>query len=281
MAIVATGFFDGVHLGHRHVIEALVSTARERGEESIVITFWPHPRAVLQKGARDLRLLSSQESKIAMIKELGVDRVEVLPFNPSFAALTAEEYLKDIVLGRFGGTAMVIGYDNRIGSDDLSCNELVPLANSLGIQIIRLDAVGLVSSTQIRLSLAEGNVERANAMLGYHYFLNGVVVGGKQLGRTIGFPTANMSLYNPLKMVPMHGVYASEVVVGFRRLRGMTNIGNVIETHIFDFDADIYSLDIKVYFLRRIRDEKNFSSVEELKAQLLQDKQLIESMSFD
>lgn len=279
MAVVATGFFDGVHLGHRRVISALVSSARERAEEAIVVTFATHPRAVLQQDARTLRLLSSPAEKAAMLKSLGVDRVEVLDFTRDFSRMKAEEYLRDIVRDRLGGTAVLLGYDNRLGSDQLSPEQLRPLAGRLGMDVVivppaRLDGDIIVSSTKIRAALAEGRVVDAAAMLGYEYPVSGVVVSGKQLGRKIGFPTANMQLYEPLKLIPGRGVYLSEVETLGRRFYGMTNVGDIIETNIFDFSEDIYGLDITVKFKKRLRDGKRLNSIEELKAQLTCDEAL-------
>lgn len=279
MAVVATGFFDGVHLGHRRVISALVSSARERAEEAIVVTFATHPRAVLQQDARTLRLLSSPAEKAAMLKSLGVDRVEVLDFTRDFSRMEAEEYLRDIVRDRLGGTAVLLGYDNRLGSDQLSPEQLRPLAGRLGMDVVivppeRLDNDIIVSSTKIRAALSEGRVGDAAAMLGYEYPVSGVVVSGKQLGRKIGFPTANMQLYEPLKLIPGRGVYLSEVETLGRRFYGMTNVGDIIETNIFDFSEDIYGLDITVKFKKRLRDGKRLNSVEELKAQLTCDEAL-------
>lgn len=287
MAIVATGFFDGVHLGHRQVISALVSSARERGEEAIVVTFATHPRAVLQQDARTLRLLSSPAEKVAMLEALGVDRVEVLDFTRDFAAMTAEEYLVDIVRDRFGGTAVLLGYDNRLGSDQLDPPQIRQLAGRLGMDVIVVPPASLgggeliVSSTKIRADLSEGRVEDAAAMLGYEYPVSGVVVGGKQLGRTIGFPTANMQLYEPLKMIPQRGVYLSEVETVGRRFYGMTNVGDIIETNIFGFSEDIYGLDITVKFKKRLRDGKRLNSVDELKAQLTCDRALCQELCAD
>ena len=279
MAVVATGFFDGVHLGHRQVINSLVSSARSRGEEAIVVTFARHPRAVLQQDARTLRLLSSPSEKVSMLKAAGVDRVEVLDFTREFARLGAEEYLRGIVRERLGGTAVLLGYDNRLGSDQLGPERLRPLAESLGLDVIVVSPASLeggviVSSTKIRSALSEGKVEEAAAMLGYEYPVSGVVVGGKQLGRTIGFPTANMQLYEPLKLIPMRGAYLSEVETLGRRFYGMTNVGDIIETNIFDFSEDIYGLDISVKFKKRLRNGKRLNSVAELKAQLTCDEAL-------
>ena len=284
--IATTGFFDGVHLGHRLVIERLVSLAHERGDESLAVTFWPHPRAVLQNGARELRLLTTLEEKKALLATLGVDRVEVLDFTRTFAALTAEQFLRDVLQAQFGVTTLLMGYDNRLGSDRLTASTLRPLAEAMNLELIELEPLGHpalthISSTVIRKSLEEGKVEEANGMLGYGYSLTGVVVAGNRLGRTIGFPTANMRLYEPLKLVPGRGVYVVEVQVLGKKWRGMTNIGlrptvggtfTTVETHILDFDEDIYGLPLTITFLRRLRDEVHFPSLEALKEQLAKDK---------
>ena len=291
VAVVTTGFFDGVHLGHRHVLETVVSSARERGEEAVVVTFWPHPRTVLQQDARDFRLLSSLEEKKALLLRSGIDRVEVIPFTRTFAALTAAEYLS-LLRDRFGASVVVMGYDNRIGSDRKTAASLAPGAVmpeivpagaiAAGSTAVTPDNVpaGAISSTRIRKLLEEGKVEDACQMLGYRYGLYGVVVAGNRVGRTIGFPTANMQLYEPLKLVPENGVYAVEVEVLGRQYRGMCNIGlrptvggggRTIETHILDFNEDIYGLPMGIRFVRRIRDEIRFPSLEALRLQLLQD----------
>ena len=338
MAVVTTGFFDGVHLGHRHVLETVVSAARERGEEAIVVTFWPHPRTVLQQDAREFRLLTSLEEKKALLAYAGIDRVEVLPFTREFATLKAEEYLQ-LLRTRFAATLIVMGYDNHIGSDRKTAKELC------GADVLKVDALenyfsqgfaknqfsnavtrpgteenyflqgfaknqfssahsehlschsehsychserseespGTISSTIIRLALEEGRIQEANEMLGYSYGLYGVVVG-----RTIGFPTANMHLYEPLKLVPGNGVYAVEVEVLGAKYKGMCNIGTrptvggttrTIETHILDFEQDIYGLPMRLRFLRRIRDERKFPSLEALRAQLLEDRQQIRTQT--
>jgi riboflavin kinase/FMN adenylyltransferase len=319
--IATTGFFDGVHLGHRLVIERLVSLARERGDESLVVTFWPHPRAVLQDGARELRLLNTLEEKKQLLRDLGVDRIEVLDFTRSFAALSAEQYLREILRDRFGVTTLLMGYDNRLGSDRLTADKLRPIADAISVELIELEPFGMgehpqtvdkvdpsqsklwappsyvaegghrfadvhpslthISSTRIRKSLEEGKVEEAAEMLGYRYALRGVVVAGNRLGRTIGFPTANMKLYEPLKLVPGRGVYVVEAEVLGEKYRGMTNIGlrptvggsfTTIETHILDFDEDIYGLPLRITFLRRLRDEVHFPSLEALTRQLEKDR---------
>ena len=315
MAVAATGFFDGVHLGHRAVIETLLKTAHERGEQSLVITFWPHPRVVLGKDPRDLRLLTSLEEKRSKLLALGVDRVEVIPFTREFAALTAREYL-EMLRRDYDVDSIVLGYDNRFGSDGLSTEQIAALAEFIGQEGSPRQNVSLrstppftsftvpplmlprvaqfswgepslpsassdvrpaqvyISSTVIRKSLAAGKVDAANAMLGYDYALSGVVVGGNRMGRTIGFPTANMKLREPLKCLPAVGVYLSRVTVEGRQLWGMTNIdpAGKIETHIFDFSGEIYGQDIIVTFVERIRDEIRFGSFDELKKQLERDR---------
>ena len=286
--VIATGFFDGVHLGHRFVIERLVEAARDRGDRSMVVTFWPHPRNVLQDDARNLRLLTSLQEKKAMLKDLGVDCVEVLPFTRAFSRLTTREYFKEYVIGRFGGKSVLLGYDNRVGGDSLSPEQIRQVAMEEGLEVISTDSVSVpggvvVSSTKIREALKTGDVEAASRMLGYDYSLLGVVVAGNHLGRTIGFPTANMKLYEPLKLLPGNGVYSVDVESLGRQFRGMCNIGTrptvnsgkdtTVETNIFDFDEDIYGLDLKVTFKRKIRDEHRFDSLDALKEQLVLDRE--------
>ena len=284
--VVTTGFFDGVHLGHRFVIERLVKEAARRGCESLVLTFWPHPRTVLQDGARGLHLLSSLDDKKQMLRSLGVDGVQVLDFSREFSGLTAEEFLRSYVKERFGGEVMLIGYDQRLGCDQSSADSLSAKALAAGLEPVIVEPCPLnVSSTLIRQALSDGDVSAANRMLGYDYSLRGVVVAGNRIGRTIGFPTANLKMYDPLKMIPANGVYEVEVDTVGKRFSGMCNIGfrptvgdnslPTIETNIFDFDQDIYGLDIKVTFIRKIRDEVKFPSLGALAVQLAKDKELI------
>ena len=284
--VVATGFFDGVHVGHRLVIKQLAEAAAVRGDESMVMTFWPHPRNVLQKEARTLRLLTTLQEKKQMLHDLGVDHVEVLPFTKDFSTMTTEEYLR-MLMERYGAKTILLGYDNRVGSDALDTDQVARTAENLGLEVIRTDMVPselgyAVSSTKIRQQLEAGDVQGAADMLGYGYSLHGVVVAGNRIGRTIGFPTANMQLYEPLKQVPGNGVYFVRVETVGRNLFGMCNIGHrptvssnnarTIETNIFGFEEDIYGLDIKVTFLQKIRDEKKFDSLDDLKNQLENDR---------
>ena len=287
--VVATGFFDGVHTGHRLVIEQLVQAAAVRGDESMVVTFWPHPRNVLQKEARSLRLLTSLAEKKEILLGLGVDRVEVVPFTKDFSSMTTEEYLR-MLMNDYGAKAILIGYDNRMGSDADGADQVAMVAERLSLEVIRTEMVPsdygyAVSSTKIRERLEEGDVLQAASMLGYEYSLYGVVVAGNRLGRTIGFPTANMQLYEPLKLVPGNGVYFVKVETLGREFLGMCNIGcrptvgegnaRTIETNIFDFDEDIYGLDMKITFVRKIRDEVKFDSLDALRGQLEKDRTVI------
>ena len=289
--VVATGFFDGVHTGHRHVITQLIEAAAARGDESMVVTFWPHPRNVLQKEARSLRLLTTLAEKKQMLLDMGVDRVEVLDFTRDFSRMTTEEYLL-MLKERFGAKTVLIGYDNRMGCDAKDADQVAQTAAQLGLETLRTQMVPsqhgyAVSSTKIRQKLEEGDVQAASAMLGYDYSLLGVVVAGNRIGRTIGFPTANMQLYEPLKLVPGNGVYFVRVSTLGQEWYGMCNVGcrptvgqgntRTIETHILGFDEDIYGLDIKVTFLRKIRDEIKFASLTDLKKQLELDKSNLSS----
>ena len=292
MAVIATGFFDGVHLGHRQVLDTLVSCSRKMGQEAVVITFQQHPRMVLGQDADSLRLLNSPEEKRALLLAAGVDRVEYVDFTPQFAALTTGGYLQ-MLKSEFGATAIVIGYDNRIGSDQLTPDDTARIARQTGILpvIVACSSSPLgtsadaghptaISSTQIRRALEAGGIGEANAMLGYCYQLSGTVVHGNKIGRTLGYPTANMRLDYALKQIPAGGVYLVQVHLGRQSHWGMTNIGMrptvggsalTVETHILDFSDDIYDRQISLGFVERLRSEQRFPSLEELKKNLAAD----------
>lgn len=287
MVVAATGFFDGVHAGHRAVLQVLKDTARAEGEESAVVTFWPHPRNVLQQDASSFRLLNTLEEKKELIHAFGIDRFYVIPFTRDFSQLSTVEFMKEYLVDHFHVDTLVIGYDHRLGrSSTASREELAALAASVGLRTRIVEEVHCgdrkVSSTQIRNALAAGDVRTAAEMLGYRYTLHGVVVSGNMLGRTMGFPTANMALYEPLKTVPVDGVYAVEVEVLGRNYGGVCNIGTrptvgagnarTIETHILGFNDNIYGLDIRIRFIDRLREERRFSSMEELRMQIECDK---------
>lgn len=292
MAVISTGFFDGVHPGHRLVIDSLVAEAAARGEESVVVTFWPHPRAVLQNDADTLRYLTSRDERVALLRSLGVDRVETIAFSRQFAAMSSAQYL-EMLCRDYQCSALVLGYDTRFGSGQEGPEQIAAAACKLGLGVTIAPPVcspdGVpISSSRIRHALEQGDVALAATLLGRPYRLHGVVVSGNRLGRTIGFPTANMRLYEPLMLIPSNGVYETSVYIGSAPAaqcpecyKGLTNIGVrptvgaqnalTIETHILDFDQMIYGLDITVDFISRIRDERKFSSLEDLRLQLTAD----------
>ena len=287
MVVAATGFFDGVHKGHKKVLSLLCDIAAQEGKKSAVITFWPHPRNVLQQQAYSLRLLNSIEEKKALVKSVGVNKFITIPVCKEFSRNTTREFLKDYLKDKYGVSTLIIGYDHRFGHDKVSHEEMMAIAEEVGIKIIKVSEFvqdsNIISSTKIRNLLQGGDIERANDFLGYRYGLKGVVVSGQKVGRTIGFPTANMKLYEPLKLIPADGVYSVFVEVLGKVYIGICNIGTrptvgesnerTIETHILDFNEDIYGLDIKLEFVGRIRPEQKFPSLDALKGQLEKDKE--------
>lgn len=294
MAVAATGFFDGVHLGHKKVIDQMTALAREEADESMIVTFWPHPRSVLQQDADKLRLLTTLEEKRRLCRQYGVDRFEIVPFNKQMSMLSAREFVNGYLKERLGVSTLILGYDHRLGHDSFdSPDQVMEVVASCGVKPVRISeftaSQGTVSSTVIRRLVTEGRITEAQQMLGYRYSLSGVVVSGNKLGRTIGFPTANMQLYEPLKLVPGDGVYAVKTEVLGESYVGICNIGTrptvgmgnarTIETHILHFNEDIYGLDIKIEFLSRIRDERKFSSLDELKIQLERDREFADSFT--
>jgi riboflavin kinase/FMN adenylyltransferase len=288
--VAATGFFDGVHLGHRAVLQRVTETAQAQGCESAVITFWPHPRVMLHQDSNRVRLLNSLDEKKQRLHEAGIDHVFVLPFTAQFSQLPPDRFVREYLHGRFHITTLVIGYDHHLGVHaGAGYEQLQEIGAALGMRIERVEEIrdmaqhAAVSATKIREALALGNVTAANDRLGYDYRLQGVVVEGRRLGRQLGFPTANMQLYEPLKQLPANGVYRTRVRLNGTVYCGMTNIGvrptvqpgdtsRTIETNIFRFSDDIYGQDLTVEFLARIRDEQRFDSTDELKRQLHQDR---------
>ncbi len=295
MVVAATGFFDGVHKGHRKVLDTLCQIARREGKKSAVVTFWPHPRSVLQQNADNLRLLNSLEEKKELIKQAGVDEFFVLPFSREFSMLSSREFVAEYLRDKLGVSTLIIGYDHRIGhSSGETQKEFMNMAAEEGIKVVRVSEFIednlTVSSTKIRNYLLAGELDKANDFLGYNYTLKGVVVSGKKIGRKIGFPTANMALYEPLKVIPGGGVYGVKTELWGRVYKGVCNIGTrptvntteerTIETHILDFDEDIYGLDMKVEFFFKIRDEFKFASLEELAFQIEKDKREVKERDF-
>ncbi|MGB1247576.1 MAG: bifunctional riboflavin kinase/FAD synthetase [Chitinophagales bacterium] len=285
-AIITIGTFDGVHIGHQKLLERINKLAKEKQGESILLTFHPHPRFVVNPDDKSLKLLNTLDEKIALLEKYGIDNLVVAPFSREFSQMPAIEYVKDFLVNNFSPDTIVIGYDhhfgrNRSGNIDL-LNEYQSIFNYTIEEISKetLADIG-ISSTKIRHALQEGKVSLAAQLLGHTYSLEGFVIKGKQIGRTIGFPTANIRTEVHYKLIPKNGVYAVEVIYDNTRYKAMLNIGNrptfegtnkSIEVHIFDFDDIIYGEKIKVEFVKHLRDEQKFDSVDLLKNQLNQDK---------
>ncbi|MEZ4916406.1 MAG: bifunctional riboflavin kinase/FAD synthetase [Chitinophagales bacterium] len=284
-AVVTIGTFDGVHLGHQKLLERINELAKKNDGESILITFHPHPRFVVQPDS-DLKLLNTIDEKIDLLKKYKVNNVVVAPFSKEFSNMPAISYVKDFLVENFKPHTLVIGYDhhfgkNRSGNIDL----LEEYKNIFGYNVEQISKETIqdidISSTKIREALAQGKVQTANKLLGHEYSINGFVTKGEQLGRKIGFPTANVQLLVDYKLIPKNGVYIVNVKVKNSLYKGMLNIGvrptieglnKTIEVNIFDFDQDIYGEKIEVILLKYIREEQKFESLEALKQQLNKDK---------
>lgn len=286
--VLTTGTFDGVHLGHRKIIDNLRQAASEMNGESVIFTFYPHPRMVIFPEDNDLQLLNTQEEKINLLEAAGVDHLIIYPFSKEFSRLTALEYVRDILVEGIGMKKMVIGYDHQFGKNrEGNLEHLVELSSSFDFTVQEIPAKDIdqinISSTKIRKALLEGDVATANSFLGYQYSITGKVVEGRKLGRTINVPTANIAVSYRHKLIPAIGVYAVTVKVDGKRYSGMMNIGlrptvdsettvPVPEVNLFDFEGDLYGKDVEVRFVARIRDEQKFSGVDALKEQLQNDK---------
>ena len=272
-AVVTTGTFDGVHAGHQKILENLKEIAKNDGGETVLLTFFPHPRMVLFPDDNDLKLLNTLDEKIDLLEKAGIDNLIIHPFTQAFSRFTATQYVKDILTETIGVKKLVIGYDHHFGRNrEGSYENLFQMAPQYGFELVEIpaqeiDAVN-VSSTKIRKALIDGDIKSANSFLNYKYNLTGEVVEGNKLGRTIGFPTANIETDSSYKLVPGVGVYAVEVMVNGVLHRGMLNIGfrptvnkilkQTIEVHIFGFNSDIYGNKITLYFFEKIRDEVKF-----------------------
>jgi len=285
--IITIGTFDGVHLGHQEIFNVLINKSKNNGCRSFVITFEPHPRMVIQPNS-DLKLLTTFEEKVEILEEMGIDNLLVIPFTKEFSQLTSEDFFRQYILDGIGIKKMVIGYDHHFGKgrdgDEQKIRELGALNN---FEVQKTEAVTInetvVSSSKIRHALSEGEVKTAAQMLGRNYSFSGLVVVGDKRGRELGFPTANIKLENENKLIPKNGVYAVKVFLEERIFNGVMNIGLrptfkdtkivLSEVHIFNFNEDIYGKKIRVEFIERIRDEKKFSSKEELIKQIEIDKQ--------
>ena len=287
-SIVTIGTFDGVHLGHQKILARLGKLRQSTGLQTVVLTFDPHPRKVLFPEQKDLKLLTTTDEKLDLLRRHNVDVSVVYPFTRSFSMMSSDDYVKDILIRSLHVKYLVIGYDHRFGNN--RCGDIGLLrkyAPSSGFEVEEISARDIdsiaISSSRIRKALEEGDLERATEFLGHSYSLSGRVVRGKQLGRELGYPTANIEVTYSDKLIPAKGIYFAEVVLGGEQLFGMRSVGSnptsdtdealKLEVHIFDFNTDIYGKTLEVTFVKRLRDEKKFDSLEQLKQALLEDKQ--------
>lgn len=286
--VVTIGTFDGVHLGHQKVILRLQEFAKQHDGETVIFTFHTHPRLVTSPNEGNLRLLTTLNEKINLFEKYGIDHLVVYTFDKVFSELSYAEFVEKILVEKIGTHCLVVGYDHKFGKNrEGGFDYLQKCAEKFSFEIERLDALAVdkdnVSSTKIRNALENGDIEKANRFLGYQFTLHGKVVEGKQLGRTLGFPTANIEASDKHKIIPGYGVYAVKVEINGAEYKGMLNIGTrptfnnnadnrSIEVNIFDFENDIYSKEITLKFVGKIRDEQRFGSIEMLVDQLKKDK---------
>ena len=284
--IVTLGTFDGVHIGHNAILEKICKAAQQENLESVILTFFPHPRLVVSHNY-DIKLLNTIEEKSILLEKKGIQNFIIHPFDKVFSELSPREFVTQVLVGKLNVQKIIIGHDHKFGKDRAAdFNDLILFGKEFGFEVEEISAQQInevsVSSTKIRNSLLEGNVALANEYLGYPYVLTGNVVKGNQLGRTIGFPTANIEIPEEYKLIPKNGVYIVTANVNEQLVFGMMNIGVrptlgenklSIEVHILNFDTDIYNQKIQVHVLVRLRDEQKFESFEALKLQLETDKQ--------
>jgi riboflavin kinase/FMN adenylyltransferase len=281
--IVTIGTFDGVHLGHRKILEKIKTLAQKEGGESVLLTFYPHPRMVLYPDDHGLQLLSSPEEKLALLTEAGLDHVMIYPFTSDFSRLSAFDYVRDLLANGLQTHSLVIGYDHRFGRNrEGNHDTLVELSEIFGFHVLEIPAHHIdeaeISSTKIREALNQGDIQRANKLLGYGYSIQGLVQAGDGRGRTIGFPTANIQTTYPHKLIPANGVYAANCIVDQQRYSAVVNIGvrptfnleNIqkIEAHLLDFAGDLYNKTVRLEFITRLRNEQKFGSIVELTEQI-------------
>lgn len=285
-AVVTTGTFDGVHIGHRTILNRLIEVAKKMKGESVLLTFYPHPRMVLQEDA-ELRLLNTIDEKTQLLEKAGIDHLIIHPFTKEFSRTTSLEFVRDLLVNQIGTKKLVIGYDHHFGRNrEGSFEHLKEYGPVYGFEVEEIPAQDIddvnVSSTKIRKALVAGDVKTANNYLGHNFQLNGIVVHGNKVGRELGYPTANIDLQNKYKLIPAEGIYAVKVRLEDKSYNGMLNIGRrptinsgngeiSIEVNIFDFKKEIYGEKIQLELIERIRDEKKFDSKEELIAEMQKD----------
>ena len=282
--IVTIGAFDGVHIGHQEILKNLINTAKSEDKKSVVVTFFPHPRMVLEKNPT-IKLLNTLNEKIALIEAAGIDFLYIIPFNQEFANLSANDFILEILIKQLNTKALYIGYDHLFGKNREGNFKLLKEKGTiLNFSVHKIDALRIkeveISSTKIRKALTDGAILKANDFLGYFYFITGTVVKGKNIGEKISFPTANIKVKESHKLIPKNGVYVVKSFIDNKTVYGMMNIGNrptvngknqTIEVHFFNFNQYIYGEVIQVEFLTRLRDEQKFESLDALKNQLKTD----------
>lgn len=284
--ILTLGTFDGVHIGHRKILEKVTQNTVNSEYESLVLTFFPHPRMVLQ-GQSDVKLLNTISEKIDLLEKEGIENLVIHPFDEMFSKLTAQEFVKTVLVDQFHIKKIIIGHDHRFGRNrTANIDDLITFGKQYDFEVEQISVQEIkdvsISSTKIRNALTEGDMALANEYLGYDYFLTGTILKGKQLGRTIGFPTANLQIEEDYKLIPRNGAYFVKSTINQKTVYGMMNIGYnptvagkhlSIEVHYFDFEADLYDQKISVSILEYLRPEQKFDSVELLKKQLGLDKE--------
>jgi len=292
-AVITIGTFDGVHTGHASILHQLRQEAARIDGETVIVTFFPHPRKVVKGGSGDIRLINTLEEKIALLAWQRIDHLVIVPFTEAFSQMTAEEYIEDFLIARFHPHTVIIGYDHRFGKGRQGDYHLLEKFSNTKhfhleeIPVHLLDEVS-VSSTRIREAILRADIDTANQLLGYPFFFSGTVVKGNRLGRTLGFPTANLQPDNEEKLLPADGIYAVEAVLlpqlslfDDARLKGMMRIGlrptidgkhRTIEVNLFDFDEDIYGKELRVFVIRYLRPELKFSGLDQLKTAIAKDK---------
>lgn len=284
--VITIGTFDGVHLGHQKIIKKLQSVAKEKGLQSVILTFFPHPRMVLQK-AVELKLLNTIEERQELLSHFGLDHLVIKKFTKEFSKLTPEQYVRDILVDELNAKHIIIGYDHRFGKNrQADIKDLIAFGKQFDFKVEEISVQDVedvaVSSTKIRTALNMGDIKTANTFLGYDYFLTGTVIRGKQIGKQIGFPTANIEIKEDYKLIPKNGSYIVKSYIDDSLVYGMMNIGTnptvdgtkqSIEVHFFDLDQDLYGRKLKVELIHRLRHEQKFESLESLQSQLKTDKE--------